>query len=392
MASSSSSSPPSVLDTTITQEEYFAFHNIDRHLFARLVFDMGREPVEAMHATAFWMWLERLNMAQYIANIVKYHDNVFKAIFEETFMCLKVIESDTLLVPSNDIPTIKSIVGNNTREVIDLNFFHENRVSILLGVGHFVEHTCTRAFRDIMQIALAARPKIAVNQNNQSVPKAPELGVRGRPNPGVIGGSKSGGVSPTPTPTPRPALPPGNLAPYPNIIRVGELNVPLQGDHQYNVVNHNSFFHGVGARPSNYGLEAQPQVLQEDFVEQLLAQLQLSERSLVHNVDEKPNLLPSERTIFLTFSKGYPILENELREFINRSFGDIIETLKMQEVGEKEQPLYARLVVRDAKTMDIVLSEQGRSKFSINGKHVWARKYVSKNPHSPPSSPTTQSK
>lgn len=72
-----------------------------------------------------------------------------------------------------------------------------------------------------------------------------------------------------------------------------------------------------------------------------------------------------------------------------RSFGDVIETLNMQEVGEKEQPLYARLVVRDATAMEVVLSRQGRSKFSINGKHVWARKYVRKNPNSPPSSPTS---
>jgi len=60
----------------------------------------------------------------------------------------------------------------------------------------------------------------------------------------------------------------------------------------------------------------------------------------------------------------------------------------MQEVGENEQPLYARLVVPDLSAMVAVLSGQSKAKFSINGKHVWARKFVRKNnPNSPPTSP-----
>ena len=51
----------------------------------------------------------------------------------------------------------------------------------------------------------------------------------------------------------------------------------------------------------------------------------------------------------------------------------------MQEVGDDEQPLYARLVVLDLSAMVAVLSGQSKAKFSINGKHVWARKYVRKN-------------
>ncbi|KAJ8428976.1 hypothetical protein Cgig2_009784 [Carnegiea gigantea] len=48
----------------------------------------------------------------------------------------------------------------------------------------------------------------------------------------------------------------------------------------------------------------------------------------------------------------------------------------MQEVGDDKQPLYARLVVPNLSAMVAVLSGQSKAKFSINGKHVWARKYV----------------
>lgn len=50
----------------------------------------------------------------------------------------------------------------------------------------------------------------------------------------------------------------------------------------------------------------------------------------------------------------------------------------MQEVSEIEQPLYARLVVYPASSMEVVLEGKSKAKFSINGKHVWARKYVRK--------------
>lgn len=52
----------------------------------------------------------------------------------------------------------------------------------------------------------------------------------------------------------------------------------------------------------------------------------------------------------------------------------------MQEANPSEQPLYARLVVRPEamNVIDHFLEYQPRMKFAINGKHVWARKYIHK--------------
>ncbi|XP_024200604.1 uncharacterized protein LOC112203939 [Rosa chinensis] len=87
-----------------------------------------------------------------------------------------------------------------------------------------------------------------------------------------------------------------------------------------------------------------------------------------------------DRTIFLTFSKGYPISEKEVREFFTRKYGEFFDAIHMQEVQVvDQQPLYARLVVRSASFIPVVLEGQSKAKFSINGKHVWARKYVKKN-------------
>jgi hypothetical protein len=66
-----------------------------------------------------------------------------------------------------------------------------------------------------------------------------------------------------------------------------------------------------------------------------------------------------------------------------RQFGDIIETVIMQEITPPEQQsLYARLVVRDEAidAIDYFLEYKPTLKFTINGKHVWARKFTRKFP------------
>ncbi|KAK6126745.1 hypothetical protein DH2020_039516 [Rehmannia glutinosa] len=85
------------------------------------------------------------------------------------------------------------------------------------------------------------------------------------------------------------------------------------------------------------------------------------------------------RTMFLTFSKGYPVTETEVREFFTRLFGDCIDSLYMQEVEPDEQALYARVVFFNPSYIRIILDGDAKAKFSINGKHVWMRQFVPRN-------------
>lgn len=110
--------------------------------------------------------------------------------------------------------------------------------------------------------------------------------------------------------------------------------------------------------------------------------------------DEAEAVPSDDRTLFMTFSKGYPVHEWEVREFLTRAFGDCVEALHMQEVPAREQPLFARVVFRLASTIEQVLDASGKAKFIINGKHVWARKFVPKRTnghravvHQPPPQP-----
>ncbi|GKV52117.1 hypothetical protein SLEP1_g58712 [Rubroshorea leprosula] len=110
-----------------------------------------------------------------------------------------------------------------------------------------------------------------------------------------------------------------------------------------------------------------------------------------HEEKEKAEIPADDRTIFLTFSKGYPISETEVKDFFTRKFGDCIDEIHMQEVPEEEQPLYARLVVQPSSSLEKILGGRSKAKFSINGKHVWGRKYVPKTQKSPSKSPPSSS-
>ncbi|KAK1379476.1 RNA-binding protein Musashi Rbp6 like [Heracleum sosnowskyi] len=84
-----------------------------------------------------------------------------------------------------------------------------------------------------------------------------------------------------------------------------------------------------------------------------------------------------ERTVFVTFSKGYPVEEWEIRDFLVKNFGDCIESFYMEKVKEiGDQPLYARIVLFQANIIHIILNDLPKAKLTINGKHVWMRKYV----------------
>ncbi|KAL8251839.1 hypothetical protein R6Q59_035532 [Mikania micrantha] len=60
-------------------------------------------------------------------------------------------------------------------------------------------------------------------------------------------------------------------------------------------------------------------------------------------------------------------------------FGDFIQSIHMQPVEPGIQPLFARIVVRCPSLVRAVVDrdgQRGKSKYIINGKHVWARKFV----------------
>uniref|UniRef100_A0ACD5T6W3 Uncharacterized protein n=1 Tax=Avena sativa TaxID=4498 RepID=A0ACD5T6W3_AVESA len=84
-----------------------------------------------------------------------------------------------------------------------------------------------------------------------------------------------------------------------------------------------------------------------------------------------------ERTLFVTFSNGYPLTKEELHDFFMRHYGDI-EEISLEEPIENRAPLYAHVTFYTQMTLFRVLDGSRRVKFMTRGKHLWARQFVPK--------------
>ncbi|KAI8531071.1 hypothetical protein RHMOL_Rhmol11G0109100 [Rhododendron molle] len=73
---------------------------------------------------------------------------------------------------------------------------------------------------------------------------------------------------------------------------------------------------------------------------------------------------PDDRTVFVTFSRGYPMGEREIREFFTQIYGDCVESIYMQVVQLGEQSLFSRLVFCCPSSIDLILNGEEKVKFN----------------------------
>ncbi|XP_042506606.1 uncharacterized protein LOC122082867 [Macadamia integrifolia] len=103
------------------------------------------------------------------------------------------------------------------------------------------------------------------------------------------------------------------------------------------------------------------------------------------NVNARPweEYVPEcDRTMFITFSRGHPLTEEEIREFLTGIFGDCIESITMQKVTQPhEDPVYAHVIFKLASTVTLILNGSRKAKFSYKGKHIWARRWEKRDPY-----------
>ncbi|GKV18248.1 hypothetical protein SLEP1_g28655 [Rubroshorea leprosula] len=122
---------------------------------------------------------------------------------------------------------------------------------------------------------------------------------------------------------------------------------------------------GVNSESAQLDLGVQRRAM-NDQIRDIISHLQVSKTS--GKEDKREVEVPADdRTIFLTFSKGYPISEKEARDFFSRKFGYCIEAIHMQEVPAEERPLYARLVVHLPSSLEKILGRSRKAKISIGG-------------------------
>jgi hypothetical protein len=88
------------------------------------------------------------------------------------------------------------------------------------------------------------------------------------------------------------------------------------------------------------------------------------------------DLEDEDKTLFLTFSKGFPVTREEVRYFFKIKYGvNCIKGIRMGRRNSNGQVLHATMVVNNLETLDKILNGRRVAKFAFNRKHIWARKY-----------------
>jgi hypothetical protein len=278
-----SSSHSSAAAISVSQEEFNMFHTIDRTLFTRLVFNLFRDPAEATQVMALWLWLEMVGeeIDMVYSKILSLPDALLNALVDESVMALACIESDKFPFAFDSADNILPLIQSLTKSGVSLRFFHDNRTGIIRGVTRIINEVCVRAFEDIVKLAQGTEEIVNFPVNFSGPLMNPLLPAAWYSNPGV-------GVHP-PHHT-------GALQVFPpHVSGGGGPSETLQGFDPYD-------------------LSVQRHILNTEIGE-VLSRLKLSAGD--HDQEEK-EVPPDDRTIFLTFSKGYPISQNELKDFFTR--------------------------------------------------------------------------
>jgi len=247
---------------TVTKEEFILFHSVDRKLFSRMVVQLGRDTAQSLNVMAFLMWIEKKSKNyNLVEEILQSWPNVMLSNLADEVVVI------LNCIESSHYPN--TFVGQSNLPLIQhimsrnlsLEFFHKKRLEVINDVTKLINDVCVIAFEDIIEQVQHAMAM-----------KEQEL----------------------------------YLANF-----YGAANIPIQMQQQM-----------LYSYPNNIGMV--PQLIQPD-VSEILANLNLDD---IYAYDDKRNEIKQpidDRTIFMTFSKGYPIYESELREFITRyQFYDFI--------------------------------------------------------------------
>lgn len=257
------SSPTSI---QIPDEDFQQFHFIDRLLFLKLVNNLCRDVQESMRIVAFLIWLERVSYStNSVRRVLDWPLLLINELYDQISMCLTGLETDKLVC---DVFDNLHLVRQLCLSHITFENFNEHRVRVINEVMKIVNEVCVRAFKDIL---LNPSPPLGLPvrsfNTNGSWVFGPRMGL---------------GVN----------MNLMNVFP-PHMGLVGNENLPL-------------------VLPTHFRASMIRDSPNADLSEMF------GGMRLVNGAEQEGDVEPDERTIFLTFSKGYYIPESEIREFFTR--------------------------------------------------------------------------
>ncbi|XP_020276915.1 uncharacterized protein LOC109851270 [Asparagus officinalis] len=331
-----------------------AFHSRERKLFSRMVIDLCMDPTRSMEIIAFWLWLEEQEQTDIIDHI--------NSLSDSSLQIVALIGRDFVDALRLDTPPDQLAVG-----------FHQNAVN---GVKYYLNSVCLKAFSDIQRRAEKAanlhRMEMLVRQMSntylqsvdprQIIPSSPHvMDSVAQMRPFCI----------------QPYIPHGEGTSRGTNARIQPLGIldverGIQSGYPFNLSM-------LKQRPL---IPYFPQIGYQlpTMTQNINAEMGLSSPYLVRANSQQPptdNIPMEERTLFVTFSNGYPLTKEELYTFFMRYYGDV-EMVNIQKPKEGKPPQYAYVSFHTLATVLEVLNGADKVKFITNGKHLWARRFIPK--------------
>ncbi|XP_019164515.1 PREDICTED: uncharacterized protein LOC109160696 isoform X2 [Ipomoea nil] len=362
------------------------FHEIDRKLYSTLVFELELDPKVSVNIIALWIWLEKNKIKNAVDKVLSSPIKLINGLADEAVSCLRCITDDMYLF-SSDASEI-TLTQNVLAKQLSLKFFHENRTCALSGIRMVVETVCVKVLDDLIQMAITRNaerqllktqmvmmPPPVAEPKDAMIPRFGGLQVTGESSRSVVPPmdpmtSRFGGFEVTGESSQSVAPPIDPMIEK----RFGGLR--FAGESSQSVVPPIDPMIQTFGGFRFAGESSQSVVPPVDPLIQSFGGLTLTGES---SGSAMPPLRMEEpkdnRTMYATFSNGYPVSDWELWIYFNRMYGDCVESISMQQVVEpNDQSMFALIVFTSPRIVHLILRGLEKAFFTIQGKEVWIRK------------------
>ncbi|KAI3950724.1 hypothetical protein MKW92_005248 [Papaver armeniacum] len=273
-------------DKPVTIEELRSFHRIDRDVYRMLAINLGKDPLLSMAVIALWIFMEELGYPSIILELLIYQNHLLTSwAFDEAVSSAYYIITSSPPPPLHytsitDMPTtLRLIQDYGSRMYISKSSLFEHAEIGYTSLKQTIGTVCYRLFADIFREATQRNFNLNLGYGGDEI--YGDANTHGQEETGNV-------VEPEP------------VEPKSVVFGNGIPPAPLRGD----TVEFKKLEVG-----SSSGTKQCENISEIGETSTLPA---IEEQQVVQVIP------PDERTMFITFSRGFPISESQLREFFIR--------------------------------------------------------------------------
>ena len=130
-----------------TLEEFKAFHNIDRQIYARLVAFLRIDSDTSKKIVAFWNYLKEIGYGDFISTVLPLSDQMLAVLAMEAMTCLiYLLDVEGCQPPSHDVDKDLPLMISLLKPKFSFQPLYTDRENVMTKIKEFVSNVCDFAF------------------------------------------------------------------------------------------------------------------------------------------------------------------------------------------------------------------------------------------------------